>query len=277
MPKVPAELVDIEQARIEMNLDLLHKAGWESSGGFDTREMNLGFYRSEGHYSLSREETAIRLGLFDDKGDVYTGHNELSNRTGSIENFGYDVDIDPITGEVVVGYSGPSDERYEDFFKALLALGHDLNHHQLLEAGEIKLGELRPMRVTNILMRQIGSHHNGDGTIEMIVAAGSPRDEAISGVVSKLVAVTYTEGCQSPREEAEDLERWYYHVDRRYTRLLEVLQARFTEDGDIDDFLASNPVLETLGSIREGVRLATIESRTRAEQHDEETEVTRES
>src|SRR3989344_4348442 len=112
--RVAIEDVDIEHAQLEMFLERLEGAGWLSSGGLGSGpngEAHVGFYRRDGLYTLSPEETAIRLDLLDKNGQIVLGRDEVDSRTGKTERYGYDIETDPQTGELVIGYSGPDDER----------------------------------------------------------------------------------------------------------------------------------------------------------------------
>src|SRR3989338_8235472 len=138
--KVPWEDVDIEDARLEMFIDRIEAAGWLSGGGFNPGgEAHVGFYRRDGLYTLSPEETAIRLDLLDKNGQIVLGRDEVDSRTGQTERYGYDIETDPQTGELVIGYSGPDDERFQAFVEKLLTLGHNLNHQQEAEIGDFKM------------------------------------------------------------------------------------------------------------------------------------------
>ncbi len=269
-------------------IEKIEAAGWSSGGGFNPGgETHVTFYRRDGLYNLSPEETAILLGLVDEEGQIISGHDEFDERTGQTERFGYDVETDQGTGEVVVAYSGPDDEKYQAFLERLLALGHVLNGQQETEVGEFKMklaryvslpifrhegetaseflrAELMPMRATNKLIGQIATAESDNGTIEMMVQAGIPRAEAIAGVVN-LVATTFTQDVGGYEGEVAALKLWHRHVDYRYTKLLEALQAQHSGKELLEDFIATNPVLETLGGIREGVRQTLSRSQERAD------------
>ena len=155
---------------------------------------------------------------------MVAGRDEFDRRTGQVERFGYDVETDPETGEVVIGYSGPDDERFQAFFEDLLALGHDLNHQQEAEIGDLKMKAARyvsnpifrpenvpasefleedfmPNLATNKLLAQLKRTDSEDGTLRMMTDAGISRMDAITGIVS-LVATSFTHRVPSLPAEA---------------------------------------------------------------------------
>lgn len=283
--RVAIEDVDIEDARLEMFIDRIEAAGWLSAGGSvaPSGETHVGFWRRDGLYVLSPEETAIRLELLDEEGRVVSGYDKFDSRTGQVERFGYDVETDPKSGLVCIGYSGIDDERYQAFVEDLLTLGHDLNHQQEAEIGDFKMKiaryvsnpifrpenvpasefleeDLMPNLATNKLLAQLKRTDGEDGTLRMMTDAGISRMDAITGIVS-LVATSFTHRVPSLPAEAAALESWHAHVDYRYTKLLEALQAQYANSSDLDVALASNPTLEALDGIREGVHQASLRSR----------------
>lgn len=284
--RVAWEGVDIEDAKLEMFIDRIEAAGWLSGGGFSPDgETHVGFYRRDGLYTLSPEEIAIRLDLLDKQGRIVLGRDEFDSRTGQVERFGYDIETDPKTGEVVIGYSGPDDVRFQAFFEDLLALGHDLNHQQEAEVGDFKMKlaryvsnpifrpegapaseflevDLRPNLATNQLLGQIRETEDEEGLFRNMRESGMSRREVITGITS-LTAPAFMHGVLGLAQQAAALEKWYAHVDYRYTKLLEAIQAQYVDSSGLDVALATNPTLEALDGIREGVRQATLRSQER--------------
>lgn len=255
--RVPLEMVDIEDARFEMHIDLIERAGWLSAGGHSGGTRDEGYYRQNGRYMLSPGETAIRLGLIDDNGVQVSGYDAYDPRTTQVERFGYDVETDSTTGEVVITYSGTDDERYKRFFNDLLTLGHDLNSQQERETGFT--GDQDPNEVstrlcdaTNKLIAQFENPEND--TLASFIEATNSRTLAIKHL-TKLSADTFCKPEWTDQERSEFLQSWDAHIAHRYLEAYKALRSQYTGD-DFAGFADSNPVLGMLKGMGAGVYTA---------------------
>lgn len=164
------ELTDAQkafEAKIDSMFGRLAEAGWISGGGCDltTFHIGLGCNFDPGIKMLRSDDVLPKLPVKDGGGRFLPG---------------FEVDDDPDTGTVYLGYEGPFDETFERVVDALVAVGNG-NMESLTELdGEI--GRLALSRDTGYFDKAVALHHEqgigdvGDGEI-LLTARKLVRDD----------------------------------------------------------------------------------------------------
>jgi len=197
----PEHGVDIEEARREMYQELLDQSGWRFIQDQSPQGLFKVFWRHEGHYRLSPDETAICLGIPMSAVDEF--RSQAGESSDGSQDFVHKIHTDPTSGQVSIGFDGPADESYYNFLNRVIELGKDLNEQQEDELGEtdtriarqISLSDsyrseaadilLIPNNATNRLLRQFERAGEPDGTLSMMKSAGISKEDAIAGITHR--------------------------------------------------------------------------------------------
>jgi hypothetical protein len=239
--KIPYEQVDIGIARHEMFVERLRNSSWLADGAAGPGKIHAGFYREEGKYSLSPAEAAIRLHLTDGQGNLPPG---------------FEVKEDDESSQLVIGYSGPDDIRFAEFYEDLIRVGMELNEQNERErAATYSTRWEPPVEATNKVIRQIES---GPVIDYLVHESGEPRAVAIAWL-TEISASEFFDSGVSGEEGVKFLEIWHMHVEGRSAALHSALRDQFPDAEPV--WINSNPAMEVLLGMSIGLEEAIQQRR----------------
>lgn len=172
----------------------LEDAGWATGGGIGPQGVNAGFYRREDKLDIGFVEATQKLSILGEDGTVLPGFN-VSN--------------DEDTGQVVIGYEGPLDERFDALIEAMVGWGQELED-RLEDALDREPMAGWAGRETDRLRRQISEPANARNIAGEADRRGMSRQDVVAEV-TRLALSTMTHRVETD-QVPDYLESLFAHV-----------------------------------------------------------------